>query len=158
MNYPKEFERWWQCFSTTSPSAKGSKYQAYEVWKSLKSKNELPTVDILIKGVFVHKNNDRYFRNKNQFVPSWQHGCRWLKNRCWEVQDEMDLERQNKIKARQREIQQQQQKYIDSYGAWVQQCDAATLIERCQVDPIIQCVTRKLRPDVLEKKDESKTT
>lgn len=149
--YSNLFEVWWDCFSANSPSPKGSKYQAYEVWKQLNSKNELPTLDILIQGVQVHRSNDFYFRRKNQFVPSWQHGCRWLKNRCWEVQDEADLERQKKIQARQRELEQKQNEYIKMYGDWVQQCEEATLIERCRVDPIILVVTRKLRPDVLEK-------
>jgi len=97
--YTEDFNRFWDTFLQHSPSPKGSKKEAFLVWSELQSKDQLPVVDVVIKGVIAHANNDRYYKAKGQFVPSWKHGCRWLRNECWDVVDELEMERERRRRA-----------------------------------------------------------
>ena len=125
MNYSANFETWWKFFCLTSPSKKGSKYEAYGEWCVLKKNNELPDIQELIDGVQKHANNDAYYKAKGEFVASWKHGCRWLRNREWEVVDEGEIERNRKIESRQRRVEADRQKYRDEYSGvfseWTQE-------------------------------------
>ena len=119
MNYPKPFDTWWSFFCSTSPSKKGSKFEAYMVWDDLSKKGFLPDLQEILDGVQACANNDEYFRAKKEFVGSWKHGCRWLSNRCWEVEDEGEHERNKKIRARQRQVDIARDKERDKYGSWM---------------------------------------
>ena len=137
MKYTDEFEAWWKYFNEKSPSVKGRKYEAFMVWKDLDKSGELPELVELIEGVRRHRSNDTYFSRKNQFVPAWQHGCRWLKNRSWEVEDEMEQERQR--------VNSRKQKPVKEEPVKVEETDYAQLAKDNHDNRFYQEMASKLR-------------
>lgn len=111
-NYSQGFSTWWELFIHTSPSPKGSKFEAYKVWKELHLE---PYTEEICKGVQAHDANDTYYRKKGDFVAPWKHACRWLSNMCWEQEDEQEIAKQKLIHARKREIEKKRDKDRDAY-------------------------------------------
>ena len=117
-NYSNGFEQWWELFIHTSPSPKGSKFEAYKVWKEMHLE---PYLEEICKGVIAHQNNDDHFKKKGDFVSPWKHACRWLSNLCWEQVDEQDIAKQRLIHARKKEIDKKRDKDRATYGAVIEE-------------------------------------
>lgn len=114
--YSDGFEKFWKQFRIYSPSQKGSKLEAFKVWESMKLES---FADEICDGCRIHASNDNFFKSKGEFVASWKHACRWLANRCWDVDDEAEIVREKKILARSAKIQEERDRDRQAYKRWL---------------------------------------
>jgi len=79
--YPKKFDDIWNAFDEAY-GKKGSKYNAYKVFQSLKPDDD--DVAMIISAITRQKVEKALCKSRGVWTENFQHVERWLKNRRWE--------------------------------------------------------------------------
>lgn len=117
--YSDGFEMFWSKWRVSSPSKKGSKKEAFQVWDKMKLEQ---LSDEICRGVDICVANDKYYVAKSpswKTVQAWKHACRWLEQMCWDVEDEAEIERDKRAMVRAEQIEKKREADREQYTSLI---------------------------------------